>query len=66
MSMENLVNQPVVKQVDDDEINLMDLLLVIAKHNRFIIKLTAGAAILSVVYALLQPNIYTGKTVVQM
>ena len=66
MSMENLVNQPVVKQVDDDEINLMNLLLVIAKHNRFIIKLTAGAAILSVVYALLQPNIYTGKTVVQM
>ncbi len=37
MSMENLVNQPVVKQVDDDEINLLDLLLVIAKHNRFII-----------------------------
>ena len=70
MSMENLVNQPVVKQVgqqkDEDEIDLMGLLLVVAKYNRFIIKLTAGAAILSVVYALLQPNIYTGKTVVQM
>ena len=68
MSMENLVNQPVVKQVgqqkDEDEIDLMGLLLVVAKYNRFIIKLTAGAAILSVVYALLQPNIYTGKTVV--
>ena len=50
--------------MDDDEINLMDLLLVIAKHNRFIIKLTLSVAVLSVVYALLQPNIYTAKTVI--
>ena len=50
--------------MDDDEINLMDLLLVIAKHNRFIIKLTLSVAVLAVVYALLQPNIYTAKTVI--
>ena len=49
---------------DDDEINLMDLVLVIAKHNRFIIKLTAAVAVLAVIYALLQPNIYTAKTVI--
>jgi uncharacterized protein involved in exopolysaccharide biosynthesis len=49
---------------DDDEINLMDLLLVIAKHNRFIIKLTGSVAILAIIYALLQPNIYTAKTVI--
>ena len=49
---------------DDDEINLMDLVLVIAKHNRFIIKLTAAMAVLAVIYALLQPNIYTAKTVI--
>lgn len=49
---------------DDDEINLMDLLLVLAKHNRFIIKLTATVAVLAVIYALLQPNIYTAKTVI--
>lgn len=67
MSMENQASQAAaqLQQPDDDEINLMDLLLVIAKHNRFIIKLTAGAAILAVIYALLQPNIYTGKTVIQ-
>ena len=51
-------------QQDDDEINLMDLLLVIAKHNRFIIKLTGSVAVLAIIYALLQPNIYTAKTVI--
>ena len=50
--------------MDDDEINLMDLLLVIAKHNRFIIKLTVSVAVLAVVYALQQPNMYTAKTVI--
>ncbi|CAN6134438.1 KpsE Capsule polysaccharide export protein [Methylophilaceae bacterium] len=49
---------------DDDEINLMDLVLVLAKHNRFIIKLTASVALLAFFYALLQPNIYTAKTVI--
>ena len=49
---------------DDDEINLMDLVLVLAKHNRFIIKLTASVAVLAVIYALMQPNIYTAKTVI--
>ncbi len=64
MSMD--ANQTTAQQMQhqaDDEINLMDLLLVIAKHNRFILKLTLGAAVLAVVYALLQPNIYTAKTV---
>ena len=55
---------PTPANMDDDEINLMDLLLVIAKHNRFIIKLTVSVAVLSVVYALLQPNIFTAKTVI--
>ena len=51
-------------QMDDDEINLMDLLLVIAKHNRFIIRLTGSAALLAVVIALLMDNVYTAKTVI--
>ena len=55
---------PTPATMDDDEINLMDLLLVIAKHNRFIIKLTLSVAVLAVIYALLQPNIYTAKTVI--
>jgi tyrosine-protein kinase Etk/Wzc len=50
--------------MDDDEINLMDLLLVIAKHNRFIIKLTLSVAVLSIVYALLLTPIFTSKTVI--
>lgn len=69
MSME--ANQTAVQQATqkpmqqpDDEINLMDLLLVIAKHNRFIVKFTCGAAVLAVAASLLMPNIYTGKTVV--
>jgi uncharacterized protein involved in exopolysaccharide biosynthesis len=49
---------------EDDEINLMDLLLVIARHNRFILKLTLGVALLAAVVTLILPNIYTGKTVI--
>ncbi len=59
-----MTNNQTVSSMQDDEINLMDLLLVIAKHNRFILKLTVGAAVLAVIYALLQPNIYTAKTVI--
>ena len=50
--------------MDDDEINLMDLLLVVAKHNRFIIKLTVLVAVLSVGVTLLMPNIYTAKVMI--
>lgn len=64
MSMETNSVQVAQKPVVNDEINLMDLLLVIAKHNRFILKLTGGAAILAVLISLLMPNIYTAKTVV--
>ncbi|MHB1677558.1 MAG: GumC family protein [Sulfuriferula sp.] len=56
------IRQPIY--AEEDEINLMDLLLVIAKHNRFILKLTIGVAVLAAIYVLLQPNIYTGKTVI--
>ena len=51
-------------QMDDDEINLMDLVLVIAKHNRFILKFTGSVAVLAIIFALLQTNIYTAKTVI--
>jgi uncharacterized protein involved in exopolysaccharide biosynthesis len=62
--MQNQTHPTPAAVMDDDEINLMDLLLVIAKHNRFIIKLTLSVAVLAVIYALLQPNIYTAKTVI--
>jgi tyrosine-protein kinase Etk/Wzc len=51
-------------QMYDDEVNLMDVLLVIAKHNRFIIKFTASMAVLAITYALLQVNVYTAKVVI--
>ena len=66
--MDKQTNQPEMVAAqrcqDEDEINLMDLLLVLAKHNRFIIKFTVLAAVLSVVYVLMQANSYTAKTVI--
>ena len=50
--------------IDDDEINLMDLLLVIAKHNRFIIKFTLLVVILATAYTLQQTSIYTANAVI--
>ena len=50
--------------MEDDEINLMDMLLIIAKYNRFIITFTVISAVLAVVYALLAPIVYTSKTVI--
>ncbi|MEI6051143.1 MAG: GNVR domain-containing protein [Opitutaceae bacterium] len=49
---------------DEDEISLIDLLLVVAKHNRFIIKFTLGVAVLTVLYTLTMPKIFTAKTVI--
>jgi len=48
----------------EGEINLMELLLVLAKHNRFIIKMTLLAAVLSFIYVLLASKEYTAKTVI--
>ena len=62
--MHNQTHPTPAAAMDDDEINLMDLLLVIAKHNRFIIKLTLLVAVLSIFYAIRQPDIYTAKTVI--
>jgi len=51
-------------QMDDDEVNLIDILLVIAKYNRFIIIFTAISAILAFVYALRQPVMFSSKVVI--
>jgi len=48
------------EQPDDDEINLLDLLIVLAKHKAMILKVTLGAALLAVGISLLMPNVYTG------
>lgn len=43
-----------------DEISLLDLLIVVAKHKTMILAVTLGVAAVSLVVSLLLPNIYTG------
>ncbi len=47
---------------DEDEINLLDLLIVLAKHKFLVLGLPAAAAVISLVVALLLPNYYTATT----
>lgn len=49
---------------DDDEINFMDILLVIAKYNRFIMAFTAVSIVLALIYVMVVPYSYTAKTVI--
>lgn len=46
---------------DDDEISLLDLLIVLAKHKNMILGITFGAAVVSAIVSLLLPNIYTSS-----
>jgi len=46
----------------DDEISLLDILIVLAKHKRLVLGLPIAAAVVSVVVSLLLPNVYTGTT----
>jgi tyrosine-protein kinase Etk/Wzc len=48
--------------VDDDEISLIDLLIVLAKHKLLLIGLPLVAGIFAAVNVLLQPNVYTATT----
>ena len=45
---------------DEDEISLLDVLIVLAKHKKTIAGVTVGAAIVSAIISLLLPSIYTG------
>lgn len=60
--MANMENHQVEYQ--EDEISLIDLLLVVAKHNRFIIKFTMSVALAAIAISLTMTNIYTAKTVI--
>lgn len=50
----------VSERESNDDISLLDSLIVVAKHKRMIAATTLVAAVLSVVYAFVQPDIYTG------
>ena len=54
---------PLESRDQEGEVNLMDLLLVLAKYNRLIITLTFLGAVLAVTYVMLATKIYTAKTV---
>src|SRR5882672_11311904 len=45
---------------DEDEISLLDLLIVLAKHKRIVLGVPVVVAIAAAVISLLMPNIYTG------
>lgn len=49
-------------EADDDEISLLDLLIVLAKHKKLILGLPFVAAVLAAGISLLMPNIYTATT----
>lgn len=55
-------NPYVLQEEDDDSISILDILLVLSAGRKTITKATGGFAIAGIVYALLLPNIYTGKT----
>lgn len=48
----------------EEEINLLELLMVIARRKKFIIRFCAAVAVVAVVGTLLMPNIYSAKATV--
>ena len=62
MSNADNVIEPVAGAASEDEVSLLDLAIVVAKHKKRIIKTTLAVAVLSVAGSLLMPNIYTGMT----
>jgi len=49
-------------EADDDEIGLLDLAIVLAKHKKLVLGLPFVVALLAAGISLLMPNIYTGTT----
>jgi len=48
--------------IPDDEVSLLDLLIVVAKHKRLVLGVPFGAAISAAAISLFMPNYYTGTT----
>ena len=49
-------------ELPEDEINLLDLLIVLAKRKKLIIGITFGAAVIAAIASLLMPPIYKAET----
>jgi uncharacterized protein involved in exopolysaccharide biosynthesis len=54
--------QTALQQPEEEEVSLLDLLIVLAKHKTLIFGIPAAAAVVSIVVSLLLPNIYTAAT----
>lgn len=59
---ESPITDPDAPAADREEINLLDLLIVIARHKKLVLGLPFVAAIIAAVIALQLPNIYTAET----
>jgi len=57
---ENPRDNPLAENSPDDEVSLLDLLIVLAKHKRIVLGIPFAAAIAAAIISLLLPNIYTG------
>lgn len=55
-------NSPDSQSTDDEEIGILDLLIVLAKHKKLVLALPFVVAVLAAGISLLLPNIYTGTT----
>ena len=60
--MSEQLHPDVAVQDDEPELSLLDLMLVLARHKKFITLVTATTAIVAVAVSLALPNIYTGTT----
>lgn len=60
----NQVTAPHSGGADDDGIDLLDLLMVIARDKKMILRATTAAAVLSTVIALLLPGVYSARAVI--
>jgi len=54
------VQQAVSPAAEDDEVSLLDMLIVLAKHKRLVLGIPFAAAVAAAIVSLLLPNIYTG------
>src|SRR6266849_6517464 len=60
---ENRTDAPVEENASaDDEVSLLDLLIVLAKHKRIVLGVPFVVAIAAAIISLLMSNIYTGTT----
>jgi tyrosine-protein kinase Etk/Wzc len=51
-----------LQKTEDDEINLLDYLIVLAKHRKIIVYTTLGLMVITAIYSLIVSPIYKGET----